>query len=86
MLNSSKVPVLQWSESTPDPAPCWQPWLGWRVSSNWTLESTLELDLIKDATAGARHPERGDGYAAALVNFGDMTNAVLWTDESVTAT
>jgi hypothetical protein len=50
------------------------------------VELTLELELIKDATAGARHPERGDGYAAALVNFGDMTNPVLWTDETVTAT
>lgn len=33
------------------------------------------------ATAGARHPELGDGYKSALVNFGYIANAVLSTDE-----
>lgn len=49
------------------------------------LEQGFEVAVIRDATAGARHPELGDGYAAALVNFGYMANAVLSTDEAVTA-
>lgn len=47
------------------------------------LEQGFEVAVIKDATAGARHPELGDGYEAALVNFGYMANAVLSTDEVV---
>lgn len=38
---------------------------------------------MKDATAAARHPELGDGYQAALVNFAYIANAVLSTDEVV---
>ena len=34
---------------------------------------------------GARHPELGDGYQAALINFGYLANAVLSTDEVVKA-
>ena len=49
------------------------------------LERGFEVAVVKDATAGARHPELGDGYQAALVNFGYMANAVLSTDEAVTA-
>jgi nicotinamidase-related amidase len=49
------------------------------------LEQGFEVAVVKDATAGARHPELGDGYKAALVNFGYMANAVLSTDEVVTA-
>ena len=45
------------------------------------LEQGFEVAVVKDATAGARHPELGDGYHAALVNFGYMANAVLSTDE-----
>ena len=45
------------------------------------LEQGFEVAVVKDATAGARHPEPGDGYQAALVNFGYMANAVLSTDE-----
>ena len=41
----------------------------------------FEVTVVKDATAGARHPELGDGYKAALVNFGYIANAVLSTDE-----
>ena len=33
------------------------------------LEQGFEVAVVKDATAGARHPELGDGYQAALVNF-----------------
>ncbi len=47
------------------------------------LEQGFEVAVVKDATAGARHPELGDGYQAALVNFGYIANAVLTTDEVV---
>ena len=47
------------------------------------LEQGFEVAVVKDGTAGARHPELGDGYEAALVNFGYMANAVLSTDEVV---
>jgi len=49
------------------------------------LEQGFEVAVVKDATAGARHPELGDGYKAALVNFGYLANAVLSTDEVVKA-
>ena len=45
------------------------------------LEQGFEIAVVKDATAGARHPELGDGYKAALVNFGFMANALMTTDE-----
>ncbi len=45
------------------------------------LERGFEVAVVKDATAGARHPELGDGYQAALINFGYMANAVLSTDD-----
>jgi nicotinamidase-related amidase len=45
------------------------------------LEQGFEVLVVKDATAGARHPELGDGYKAALINFGYIANAVLSTDE-----
>jgi len=47
------------------------------------LEQGFEVMVVKDATAGARHPELGDGYQAALVNFGYLASAVLSTDEAV---
>jgi nicotinamidase-related amidase len=49
------------------------------------LERGFEVAMVKDATAAARHPELGDGYKAALVNFGFIANAVLSTDEVVKA-
>ncbi len=49
------------------------------------LEQGFEVAVVKDATAGARHPQLGDGYKSALVNFGYMANAVLSTDEAVKA-
>jgi nicotinamidase-related amidase len=49
------------------------------------LEDGFEVVIVKDATAGARHPELGDGYEAALVNFGYLASAVLTTDEAVAA-
>ena len=49
------------------------------------LEQGFEVAVVKDATAGARHPELGDGYRAALINYGYMANAVLTTDDAVKA-
>jgi len=49
------------------------------------LEQGFEVTVVKDATAGARHPELGDGYQAALINYGYMANAVLTTEETVKA-
>ena len=47
------------------------------------LEQGFEVFVVKDATAGALHPELGDGYQAALINYGYMANEVLTTDEAV---
>jgi nicotinamidase-related amidase len=49
------------------------------------LEQGFQVTVVKDATAGALHPELGDGYKAALINFGYMANAVLTTDAVVEA-
>ena len=49
------------------------------------LEQGFEVAVVKDATAGAQHPELGDGYQSALTNFGFIANAVLSTDEAVAA-
>lgn len=49
------------------------------------IEQGFEVTVIKDATAGAKHPELGDGYQAALINYGYIANAVLTTDEAVKA-
>jgi nicotinamidase-related amidase len=47
------------------------------------LEQGFEVAVVRDATAGAKHPEIGDGYQSALVNFGFMANEVLSTEEVV---
>lgn len=49
------------------------------------IERGFEVMVVRDATAAARHPEMGDGYKAALVNFAMIANAVLSTDEAVEA-
>jgi nicotinamidase-related amidase len=49
------------------------------------LEQGFQVAVVKDATAGARHPELGDGYQAALINYGYIANAVLTTDDAVEA-
>jgi hypothetical protein len=41
--------------------------------------------VVKDATAAPRHPAIGDGYTAALINYGFIANAVLTTDDAVKA-
>ena len=47
------------------------------------LEEGFEIAVVADATAAAIHPELGDGYKAALTNYGFMANAVLSTDEAL---
>jgi nicotinamidase-related amidase len=45
------------------------------------LETGFEVAVVKDATAAAIHPDLGNGYDAAMVNFGFLAEAVLTTDE-----
>lgn len=47
------------------------------------LEQGFEVAVVKDATAGPRHPEWGDGYQAAMINYRFLAHAVLSTDEAV---
>ena len=49
------------------------------------VEQGFEVAVVKDATAAPRHPDLGDGYRAALVNYNYIANAVLTTDEAVGA-
>jgi len=50
-----------------------------------SLEQGFEVAVVKDATAGPRHPDLGDGYRSAVVNFHFLANAVLSTSEAVKA-
>ena len=47
------------------------------------LEQGFEVAMVKDATAGPRHPVWGDGYQAAMINYRFLAHAVLSTDEMV---
>lgn len=47
------------------------------------LERGFEIAIVKDATAGPRHPEWGDGYQAAMINYRFLAHAVLSTDQAV---
>jgi len=49
------------------------------------LEQGFEVAVIADATAGPRHPEWGDGYAAAMINYRYLAHAVLRTADVVAA-
>jgi nicotinamidase-related amidase len=49
------------------------------------LEQGFEVAVVRDGTAGPRHPVFGDGYQAALVNYGFLAHAVPTTSEVVTA-
>ena len=49
------------------------------------LEQGFEVIVVKDATAGAKSPDLGDGYATAVTNFGFLANGVLSTEEAVSA-
>ena len=47
------------------------------------LEQGFDVTVVKDATAAAVTPELGDGYQAALINYGFLANAVVSTQEAV---
>ena len=49
------------------------------------LEQGFEVTVVADATAAAIHPELGDGYQSALTNLRFMANAVMSTEETVSA-
>lgn len=49
------------------------------------LEQGFQVAVVKDATAGALHPQLGDGYEAAIINFGFIANEVLSTTDAVEA-
>lgn len=49
------------------------------------VEQGFEVAVVKDATAAPNHPQLGDGYPGAVANFGFIANAVLTTDEAVSA-
>jgi nicotinamidase-related amidase len=49
------------------------------------LEQGFEVAVVKDATAGPRHPEWGNGYTAAIINYAFLAHAVLTTDETIKA-
>jgi nicotinamidase-related amidase len=49
------------------------------------VEQGFEVAVVKDATAGPRHPTWGNGYTAAMINYAFIAHAVLSTDETVKA-
>jgi nicotinamidase-related amidase len=49
------------------------------------LEDGFDVTVVKDATAGAKHPELGNGYDAAVTNFGFIAGAVVTTEQAVAA-
>ncbi len=49
------------------------------------LEQGFEVYVVKDATAAAKTPDLGDGYEAALVNFGFLANGAISTEEAEAA-
>ncbi len=49
------------------------------------IEQGFEVAVVKDATAGPKHPEWGSGYDAALINYAFLAHAVLTTEQAVKA-
>ncbi len=49
------------------------------------LEQGFDVTVVKDATAAAKTPELGDGYASAVVNYGFLANDVVTTLQAVDA-
>ena len=49
------------------------------------LEQGFELIIVRDAVAGPRHPQWGDGYAAASINYRYLSKYVPTADEMVQA-
>src|SRR6266850_4804427 len=47
------------------------------------IEQGFEVAVVKDATAGPRHPVWGDGYQAPLINYRFLAHAVLATDDAI---
>ena len=47
------------------------------------LEQGFQVAVVRDATAGPRHPVWGDGYQAAMINYQFLAHAVLSTAEAV---
>ena len=47
------------------------------------IEDGFEVAVVADATAAANHPDLGDGYAAAMTNFGYIAGAVVSTEEAL---
>jgi nicotinamidase-related amidase len=47
------------------------------------LERGFEVAVVKDATAGPRHPVWGDGYQAAMINYRYLAHALWSTDEAI---
>ncbi|WP_336216125.1 cysteine hydrolase [Nonomuraea sp. LPB2021202275-12-8] len=47
------------------------------------LEQGFEVAVVRDATAGPRHPEWGDGYEAAIINYRFLAHAVPSTSEVI---
>src|SRR6266849_3563532 len=47
------------------------------------LEQGFEVAIVKDATAGPKHPEWGYGYEAALINYKFLAHSVPSTREVV---
>jgi hypothetical protein len=62
--------------------------VGASVTENGTVENMERIFKAAkakgyDATAGPRHPEWGDGYLAAMINYRFLAHAVLSTGEAV---
>jgi nicotinamidase-related amidase len=47
------------------------------------LENGFQVAVVRDATAGPRHPTWDDGYQAALINYAFLAHAVVSTEEIV---
>jgi nicotinamidase-related amidase len=47
------------------------------------IEQGFEVAVVADAVAGPRHPEWGDGYKAAIVNYRFLAHMVLSTEHVV---
>ena len=54
-----------------------------KASAGVAMASSFVAAAPRNATAAAQHPDLGDGYAAALVNFGYIASGVLTTTEAL---
>ena len=58
---------------------------GTRPSESGFETKKAALNWGRAEEAKARHPELGDGYKAAVINYGFLANALLTTDDAVKA-